>query len=92
MNRALASSRKSYGKSLQSSEQGQSWDLTDIKTQRTILAARWVAEIETGRTRMETTAIVLATDNQESDHSVIDVSAGAWKHCVRGVRGREEQR
>lgn len=41
---------------------------------------------------METTAIVLATDDQESDRSVIDVSAGAWKHCMRGARGREEQR
>lgn len=41
---------------------------------------------------METTAIVLATDDQESDRSVIDVSARAWKHCMRGARGREEQR
>lgn len=51
-----------------------------------------MADVETGRTRMETTTIVQAKDNQESHQSVIDVSTGAWKHCMWGVRVREEQR
>lgn len=51
-----------------------------------------MADVETVRTRVETAAMVQAKDNQESDQSVTDVSAGAWKHCMWGVRVREEQR
>lgn len=49
-----------------------------------------MVEGETRGNRMETTAIVQARDNLRLDQSDNNVSAGACKHGMWGVREREE--